>query len=279
MKNLVQLNTLSTCNGCNIPGFFCYTPGGADYYTCPLCESYDFLHSTSIPKYCDFFDDALSSETPDNRVDLSYCSSCRIMFEVGCTHSIRGCTSDAYNGHLISKWQDATTREIYTGMPQFDSTDEWFVRATDVHIMDMVCINTMSNIGYCRRAPYPQRKDSVGCFLSRTYPVEALSLSPPPVLDASTQLVVRSPFSQDATETTETSLESATAYPFREKFSEYQLSCIVGNTRAYIYVLEYRLALYNGLCACGGRCSDTVHPPRYVLCIDDDPYRGPAFDH
>ena len=173
MKNLVQLNTLSSCSWCKTSGFFCYTPDGADYHTCPLCTTNDFLRSTKLQQYDEFYDEHCDDEW-DNRIAFSYCASCKIMFDVGCVHAVNGCTSNVFNGHLISKWQDKTTMEVYTGMPQFASTDEWFERATDVHVMDMVCINTASNIGYCKHSSYPEYADKTFCHLSKHYPIGAL---------------------------------------------------------------------------------------------------------
>lgn len=48
MKNVISFNNNVTCYRCKLNGFFCYTPLGADYTTCSLCEKYDFYNGTFI---------------------------------------------------------------------------------------------------------------------------------------------------------------------------------------------------------------------------------------
>jgi hypothetical protein len=44
MKNLTELKNNVKCNRCLTNGFFSYTPGGADFDTCPCCGKDDFVN-------------------------------------------------------------------------------------------------------------------------------------------------------------------------------------------------------------------------------------------
>lgn len=121
MKNIVQFN--SKCN------FTCDTPMGGDYTECPIC--------------CDFpyqWDHCYSDESTEMEY-IYICRSCLILFEAGCYYKERGCTDSTYNGHFIGKWKDLTNNEIYVGMPQFDSIEEWKARVNDVEILEWICPN------------------------------------------------------------------------------------------------------------------------------------------
>ena len=52
------VNELQECNRCKLKGFFCYTPFGADFETCPCCGKNDFLNMIFYLrysyKYCNF---------------------------------------------------------------------------------------------------------------------------------------------------------------------------------------------------------------------------------
>ncbi len=61
MKNIVSFDNDVQCYSCNLNGFFCYTPQGADYYTCPLCRNYDFKNGSYI------FDKDLYDKYFDNK--------------------------------------------------------------------------------------------------------------------------------------------------------------------------------------------------------------------
>ena len=58
MKNKMCVNELQECNRCKLKGFFCYTPFGADFETCPCCGKNDFLNMIFYLrysyKYCNF---------------------------------------------------------------------------------------------------------------------------------------------------------------------------------------------------------------------------------
>jgi hypothetical protein len=38
MKNANYIETIVSCYACKQGGFFCTTPFGGDYHTCPLCD-------------------------------------------------------------------------------------------------------------------------------------------------------------------------------------------------------------------------------------------------
>lgn len=137
MKNLIQVKTNVKCFGCSKNAFFCLTPCGADFTTCPMCGAFDHLNSQNDNEKYEFlyeeeFDD-------DNRIKFSFCDKCKIMYLVGCTHSMEGCSDNVYNAHVIGKWM--YKNEEYTGMPQFNNIDEWFDKANDVQVLQLICIN------------------------------------------------------------------------------------------------------------------------------------------
>lgn len=59
MKNVQCVNSVYKCFHCELKGFFCYTPLGADFETCPSCGKYDFLNEQvnykNYPTEYDFF--------------------------------------------------------------------------------------------------------------------------------------------------------------------------------------------------------------------------------
>lgn len=165
MKNLIEINNIVTCYSCNQNGFFCYTPDGADYNTCPLCTNYDYVNSTYMfdkPLHDKYFlehdDNDISginayfpvSDEQQNEC-FNYCGSCKIVFIVGCRHACNGCTSCCYNGHLIGKW--SYKGEQYIGMPQFDSIDELVNEGKHITIIEWFCPN---NGLHCSGGSYPK---------------------------------------------------------------------------------------------------------------------------
>jgi hypothetical protein len=151
MKQTQTVNQISYCGHCNLSGFFCSTPFGADYNTCPCCDTYDFLNSTKDPKY-DFLYDVDFDSEKDNRTKYYYCKPCGILFEVGCTHSMQGCTSSIYNGHIVKKWLDKNTGEIFSSMPVFENEDDWFNNVNNIQILKMYCPNRAKR---CSKTSYP----------------------------------------------------------------------------------------------------------------------------
>jgi hypothetical protein len=152
MKNIVCVFQLQQCNYCKMSGFFCWTPDGADYHSCPCCGKNDFLNEVGLypdTKYEFLFED---TSEDDMRTMYRYCDKCNIMFNIGCSHAVAGCTSDVYNGHFIKQWKDKTTNIVYNGMPQFDNAYDWFDNANNVEVMEMFCPH---NNNKCKKAPYP----------------------------------------------------------------------------------------------------------------------------
>jgi hypothetical protein len=168
MKNLVQLNTLAECGLCNTRMFVSFTPNGADYLSCPCCCGHDFYHwadSYDPDVFQKYFNDA---EENDDSLFAKYgfCENCRIVFDLGCVHSVNGCTEDCYNAHFISKNQ--YKNEIYDGMPQFDSVDEWYHEFPNIVILKWICLN---NGKICKNAVYsklfhPERYTPCKCNIT-----------------------------------------------------------------------------------------------------------------
>lgn len=154
MKNIVSFNNNVKCNSCDENGFFCYTPSAADYNTCPICSNYDFVRGGYMfgnALYIKYFGDDIDLDKVYE--NYNFCGSCRILFSVGCIHACNGCTNDCYNGHLVSKWK--YKGEEYTGMPQFDSIDEWYSEIKNIEILEWKCPNDGL---HCTKGSYPKVK-------------------------------------------------------------------------------------------------------------------------
>jgi hypothetical protein len=137
MKNGLCVNKTHYCFACNQKGFFCETPMGGDYNTCPCCGKYDFLNNNiNYPKYIFLLDDEYED---DIRYKYNYCEHCNVLFELGCMHYAGGCTSNVYNAHFIKKWKHKITNIEYEGMPQFDDKHDWFDNANYVEVLEMHC--------------------------------------------------------------------------------------------------------------------------------------------
>ena len=149
MKNIITFNNNVKCSSCDLNGFFCYTPKGGDYITCPLCNNPEYGTYTVKPEYDinKFYDDE------NDLRNILYCDSCRILFKLGCIHAENGCSQSIFNGHLIGKWQDKTTNETYNGMPQYDSLDEWYNEVNNIKILGWICPNKS---WHCNKAAYPE---------------------------------------------------------------------------------------------------------------------------
>jgi hypothetical protein len=132
MNNHTNLQVSHVCEHCKEKTLVCYTPNGADYNTCPLCDS------SELNKYnyslCDNIED-------DDMLNYSYCEKCHIIYEIGCKHKVYGCTDDAYNAHLICEWKDKRTKQYYEGMPYFDNIDDWLQNVNYVQIIKWCCPN------------------------------------------------------------------------------------------------------------------------------------------
>lgn len=150
MKNTAHVNGLSECTDCKLKGFFCVTPNGGDYSTCPSCNGADFMCYNSYEEtrkilmgyaneYEHEFELELDFEDDDMREMFPYCNKCNIIFELGCTHAIYGCTDSIYNCHFIKKWRDKTTNIAYVGMPKFENEMDWYNNVNNVEVLEMYC--------------------------------------------------------------------------------------------------------------------------------------------
>jgi hypothetical protein len=146
MKNITQANTMVKCYNCNMNGFFCYTPNGADFDTCPFCGQNDYLYAGDHDNF-----EEISNILKKCKIGFSFCSSCRILYHTGCTHAVNGCTDDTYNAHVIKLWKYNGT--IYEGMPQFASIDEWLKQIQKIEVLEMICLN---NGNHCEKGRYPK---------------------------------------------------------------------------------------------------------------------------
>lgn len=147
----------TTCYSCKKTDFFQYTPSGGDYVTCPICGTEDMKSECEQNKkvYKKYFSSG----------KWLFCNFCKIIFDLGCRHACNGCTSDCFNGHLVFKWKNKVTNEIFNGMPQFDSADEWI--ENNYEILEWCCPNNglHCNKGSYSKEKYPQYYNT--CYLVR----------------------------------------------------------------------------------------------------------------
>jgi len=144
MRNTSCVNELYKCSFCNLKGFFCYTPDGADFNTCPCCGTRDFLNwQTYLSRLKNdetkYYSLSCSGDDDDMRLEFNYCNKCKILFKVGCMHYVGGCTDNIFNCHFIKKWKHKKTDIVHNGMPLFDDEDDWFNNANDVIVLQMYC--------------------------------------------------------------------------------------------------------------------------------------------
>jgi hypothetical protein len=156
MKNVNKIEYNRGCYSCGKKGFFGETPNGADYETCCLCDGYT-NNMELLEKKFNLTEDDIDKITDDNKnmMNWNYCDKCHVLSELGCMHSMGGCTDNTYNGHFIAIWKDKKTNEIYEGMPQFDNVEEWFNRVNDIEVIKIVCPNNGID---CSKASYPKIK-------------------------------------------------------------------------------------------------------------------------
>jgi len=131
MKNLTQLPNIQKCADCKKEGFFChYDKEMYDCIVCPICETPDFENT-------DDFLDGIFSKVP------CFCVVCCIIFMEGCSHynnsSCIPTTTLLSNSHFINKWK--YNDEVFIGMPQFDSEEEYKDKIDNIQILEWICFN------------------------------------------------------------------------------------------------------------------------------------------
>ena len=103
IKNVSMLKNGISCSRCHVEMFSIETPFGSDYVTCPLCEHWSEHGGSS-----DIISDILDKREKETGIEedlLYYCEKCNIMFRVGCTHAVNGCTDDVYHAELIKSYK------------------------------------------------------------------------------------------------------------------------------------------------------------------------------
>jgi len=120
MKHLDRVSTSVRCFDCKKSGFFISTPNGAHDVECPLCPNYvpniDLIEIKSTINKIEGHDNSFGL------IHFLYCDKCRIVFDLGTTHLLQGCTESIYNTIFISEY--IYKGKTYVGMPQFDNTSE-----------------------------------------------------------------------------------------------------------------------------------------------------------
>lgn len=106
----------------------CQTPCGGDYTTCCFCGGYYFDYFYHTGKH------DLDQLSDSDMRSVMYCNKCRVLYEAGCEY-----TESIYNGHVVGKWRNKITGEVFDGMPQFDDTDDWWNHVNDIEIIKWQC--------------------------------------------------------------------------------------------------------------------------------------------
>jgi hypothetical protein len=149
MKNLIQINTVVKCIYCYTKGFYTDIDPNTDADFCPCCTKHDFVRGHwGRPLHKKYFN--YNDPDDESMYDYdSFCSTCRILYKPGCTHIDSSSNGEVYqyNAHFIRKWKYKDN--VYIGMPQFDSLDEWFSEVKEIEILEWVCINSESNQNKC----------------------------------------------------------------------------------------------------------------------------------
>lgn len=142
---LIQLpDKGNMCQQCKKHIFALLTPSGGDYVTCPLCGNGCLCCGFSTLDY-----------DSDCEIDEHYCNGCNILFNIGCTHSVNGCTDGIYYGKLIKSY---TYQNItYDGMPKFKSFTHMFKILPHIKKINWQCMCYISNCKSCTHAFYPEK--------------------------------------------------------------------------------------------------------------------------
>lgn len=104
------------CSRCKMNIFALETPCGADYSTCPICESPCASYVHGDHKLIGKFEDLQDEYDIDE-----YCCDCNIVFSSGCTHGVNGCTDNIYYGMLVKEYKYADKHDIYDKEETCDS--------------------------------------------------------------------------------------------------------------------------------------------------------------
>jgi len=140
------------CFSCKCIGFFSTTPFGGDAETCPFCSRFNYQLDNDTPW------DGFNLDDMDSR-NFSFCDKCKILFDMGgCIHSMDGCTDSTFNCHVISKWSNKLTNEVFIGMPKFEDVADWMTNIINVEILEWTCLNNGLHCsgGYYPKSKYPQ---------------------------------------------------------------------------------------------------------------------------
>ena len=125
-----------SCDRCDDAMFISLTPSGADYTTCPICGIGD--------SYVDY--------NYDENHDFHYCDHCNIVYKLGCTHGVNGCTDDTYYAELVNGFKIGNME--YSGMPVFNSYKECLDLINNYELY-WVC-TCKGNCSDCPKSAYPE---------------------------------------------------------------------------------------------------------------------------
>lgn len=137
------------CYWCGKKMFAGDTPQGADCTSCPICKSGCWY---PIPYYYDEDKGEVVKDENYQGPNYNYCDQCNIVFGLGCTHGVNGCTDDIYHGRLVYSYEYGG--EKHDGMPVFESVKHCRKVLPNMKL-NWFC--TCNNNQYdCKKASYPK---------------------------------------------------------------------------------------------------------------------------
>ena len=140
MKNIQLSEPKIACSYCHEKGYFTSIPHHAIFYnTCPLCYSSDYIDGlqyscTEFHKYV--IENCIDNDT-DNFNVYKFCPECKIVYEPALSSHAKNHSSE--HATFISKWKYKD--EIYIGMPQFDTIEEWFHEINNIVVLETITPN------------------------------------------------------------------------------------------------------------------------------------------
>lgn len=165
--NILDYKKNVKCICCDSHGFYIETPSGADFITCPLCNT--FTEFTINKEDFELLNNVIN-HTPDKIYE--YCDDCKILFGASHQHNESGCTDSIYHAIFISRY--SLDNIIYEGLPKFNSLQELndLLESGKLKILDCSC--TCNNDDYCEFSYYnidKLKEKTIDCKLTYKYQI------------------------------------------------------------------------------------------------------------
>jgi len=159
LKPLLSIHSKSKCNLCDIP-FIIETPCGADYTSCPTC-AWDPGAGTPNARYHNHYKDDPLYDNPLYE-DCLFCFKCKIIFQMGCSHAVKGCTDDIHHTMFYVPKELEIINFSDIQIPVFTSYDDAYAFLKDPETIGKyrwLCTCKLQGLQQiCSRAYYPKDK-------------------------------------------------------------------------------------------------------------------------